>query len=97
VEKLAYDEGGKPPTGVQLAKALPPAKRGQIGRYVATLNRLCAHAAKRADARLCHHHRTEGTYTAHSTTRRTLREVLPQIEHAGEHEEPLWEGRVYSQ
>lgn len=91
VDRLAYDEGAEPPTREQLAKALPTAKRRQVARYLAALNRLCAGATKRADALLCVYHRAEGTYTAHSATRRMLRELLPQIEHAGEHEEPLWE------
>jgi len=87
---LAYDEGAKPPTREKLAQALPPADRAQVGRYIAALNRLAVRAAKRSDVQLCLYHRRESAYTVHPLTRKALRDILPRIEHAGEHEEPLW-------
>lgn len=88
---LAYEEGAKPPTREKLAHALPPAERVQVGRYIAALNRLAVRAAKRSDAHLCLYHRRGATYTVHPVTRQALRDLLPRIAHAGEHEEPLWE------
>ncbi len=88
---LAYDEGAKPPTREKLAQALPPAERAQVARYIAALNRLAVRAAKRSDVHLCLYHRRGSAYTVHPLTRQALRDLLPQIEHAGEHEEPLWE------
>jgi hypothetical protein len=88
---LAYVEGAKPPNREKLAHALPAAERAQVGRYVATLNRLAARAAKRPDIQLCRYDRSGAAYRVHPATRQALRDLLPRLEHAGEHEEPLFE------
>lgn len=88
---FAYDEGAKPPSRAKLAHALPAAERAKLGRYVGTLNRLAARAAKRPDIELCRYDRSGAAYCVHPATRQALRDLLPRLEHAGEHEEPLWE------
>lgn len=88
---LAYEEGVKPPTREKLAQALAAGERAQLGRYIAALNRLAVRAAKRPDVRFCVYHRHEAAYTLHPATRQALRDILPPLEHAGEHEEALWE------
>lgn len=91
LDRLAYRDTDSPPTRRGLEEALPPDLRPRLGRYIALLNRLSAKAAMNRDTRLCRPARRGMIYTAHPTTRRWLRELLPAIEHAGEHEEPLWE------
>lgn len=89
--ELAYEDGAKPPTREKLAQALPAAERANVGRYVAALNRVAARAARRKGMKLCHYDRRTTAYAVDPTTRQALRNFLPQIEHAGEREEPLWE------
>jgi len=89
--ELAYDEDAKPPNREKLARALPKAERANVGRYVAALNRLALRAAKRPDVQLCIYDRSGAAYRVHPATRQALRDLLPRLEHAGEHEEPLWE------
>ena len=88
---LAYEDGVKPPTREKLAQALAPAERPQVARYIAALNRLAVRAAKRSDAHLCRYQRRGAAYAVHPLTRQALRDLLPRLDHAGEHEEPLWE------
>lgn len=87
---LAYDDDADAPSRHKLAEALPASDRPQLGRYVATLNRLAAKAAKKPGVQLCCFQRRRGIYTADPATRRALRDLLPGIERAGENEEPLW-------
>lgn len=91
LDRLSYRDTDSPPTRRRLEEALPPGERPRFGRYIALLNRLAGKAAMNRDTRLCRLARRGMIYTAHPTTRRWLRELLPGIEHAGENEEPLWE------
>jgi hypothetical protein len=91
LDRLSSDEAGALLTRERLAAALPKGKQAQLGRYVATLNRIAAKAAQQSGLRLCSFVRGTGAYQVHPTTRRWLRDLLPGIERAGEHEEPLWE------
>lgn len=90
LDRLTYDDEANPPSRLKLGEALSSTDRAKLGRYVALLNRLAAKAAKKRNTQLCRFHRGKNIYTAHSVTRRWLRELLPGIEHAGEQEEPLW-------
>lgn len=58
---------------------------------MAALNRPAVRAAKRPDANLCVFDRRGATYSVDPATRQALRDRLPQLEHAGEHEGALWE------
>lgn len=90
LDQLADDGSALPRR--KLAAALPPAERGRLGRYyIASLNKLAAKAAGQPGVRFCLYDRGKGVYTVDPTTQKWLRELLPGIAHAGEHEEPLWE------
>jgi hypothetical protein len=91
LDRLAQDEAGSPLTRRKLAAALPDGEQPRLGRYIAILNRLAAKAAKQPGLRLCRFVRSKGVYAVHPATRQGLRELLPGIERAGDHEEPLWE------
>lgn len=81
----------EPPTRRELAQALSAKEREKLGRHLARINRLSAKTTGDSDARLWHYRRAEGRYTIHPSTRKWLRQLLPGLEHAGEHEEPLWD------
>jgi hypothetical protein len=91
LDRLAEDDAGSPLTRRKLAAALPAGEQPRLGRYIAMLNRLAAKAAKQPGLHLCRFVRGKGVYTIHPATRERLRELLPGIERAGDHEEPLWE------
>ncbi|MDE2230277.1 MAG: hypothetical protein KGL11_14715 [Alphaproteobacteria bacterium] len=89
LDRLAATES--PLARSRLATVLPAPARAWAGRYVAVLNRLAAKTAKRPALPFCRFIRSNSTYVIHSTTRKWLRDILPAIERAGDHEEPLWE------
>ncbi|MGO8915080.1 MAG: hypothetical protein ACLQJR_04160 [Stellaceae bacterium] len=91
LDRLAYDDTGRPPTRRKLAAALPTVERARLSQYVAVLNRLASKAAKQPGLRFCCFVRGKDTYAIHPATRQWLRELLPGIERAGKQEEPLWE------
>lgn len=91
LDRLAYDDTGKPATRRRLAAALPTGERSRLSQYAAVLNRLAVEAAGQPGLRLCCFVRSKDTYTIHPATRQWLRDLLPGIERAGEREEPLWE------
>ncbi len=91
LHRLVYDDTGSPLTRRKLAAALPAGEQPRLGRYVAMLNRLAAKAAKQPGLHVCRFVRGKGIYAVHPATRQRLREILPGIERAGDHEQPLWE------
>jgi len=92
LKRLAYGEDAEAPGREKLAAALPRAVRANLGRYLATLNRLGSRAAQQRNAKLWRYRRASKSYSVHPETRRTLRDLLPTLERSGQGEEPLWEG-----
>jgi hypothetical protein len=91
LKRLAYSEDAEAPGRDKLAAALPSKVQGNLGRYLATLNRLGSRAAKQRNAKLWRYRRAAKSYSVHPETRRMLRDLLPALERSGQGEEPLWE------
>lgn len=91
LEKFAYAADGDAPGQERLVKAVS-GEEAKLRHHLAVLNRLTARAANQPHARLWRYHRDSRRYTAHPTTRQTIRDVLPTLARSGKDEEPLWEG-----
>jgi len=75
----------------ELPKAVGARNKRQFNRHLDTLNQIAQKVVGAEAGRLWRHSPDERAYRIHPKTRQILREVLEQLSHAGEHEEPLWE------
>jgi hypothetical protein len=90
LEHLASGKGARPPTRERLMEALKE-DSPQLGRHLASLDRLTAKVIGRPGVRLCAHDRTDDSYAMHAATRQLVRELLATMNASGRKEEPLWE------
>jgi hypothetical protein len=90
LERLVHDATAKPPSRKRMIEALEE-DGAQLGRYLATLNRITAKVTGRPDARLCEYQKAADAYRMHAETREILRDLLVTMKASGKQEEPLWE------
>lgn len=88
---VAYGKGVSGPVRGEMMKALQAPDMQTLQSHLDRLDRIAQKATANRTGRLWRRGAKARSIQMHPTSRQALREVLEELSHAGEHEEPLWE------
>ncbi len=88
---VAYGKGVAGPVRGEMMKALQAPDVQTLQNRLDRLDRIAQKATGSRTGRLWRYGAKARSLQMHRSSRQALREVLEELSHAGEHEEPLWE------